>query len=157
VHCRIIEAKHPTFLKNPEYYSHKHKQAALCYEVALAVYDSRFVWISCPHKASKHDITIFQEGLKHLIPDRKHAIGDTGYKGEPTAVSTPNRAHDSPAVKKFKGRAHSRQECFNSRLKNFACLAQCFWHTQDDHKLCFVACCMILQYQMENGSPLFAV
>jgi hypothetical protein len=103
VHCRIFEPKHPTFSKNPEYYSHKHKQAALCYEVALAVYNSCLVWISGPHKASKHDITIFREGLKHLIPDGKRAIGDTSYKGEPTAVSTPNRAHDPPDVKKFKG------------------------------------------------------
>jgi hypothetical protein len=134
------------------------KLLCLCYEIAsnCCVWH-HLVWISGPHKASKHDITIFREGLKHIIPAGKCTIGDTGYQGEPNAVSTPNRLHDAVAVKRFKGSARSRHECFNSRLKNFACLSQTFWHTPDDHKQCFVACCVILQYQMENGSPLFDV
>jgi hypothetical protein len=48
-------------------------------------------------------------------------------------------------------------ETFNSRLKNFHCLDDRFRHGIDKHKICFEAICVIVQYQLENGSPLFDV
>ena len=47
--------------KNPAWYSHKFKQAAVDYEIAISIFTQQVVWISGPHKGSRHDITIFRE------------------------------------------------------------------------------------------------
>jgi hypothetical protein len=180
--------------KNPAWYSHKFKQAAVDYEIGISIFTQQVVWISGPHKGSRHDITIFREeeeegkedeedqdeeegedglpplgneavvevedqhhgGLKTRMPAGKYAIGDKGYRGEPGMISTPN-SHDPPEVRKFKGRARARQETFNARIKTFACLEKRFHHGLSKQKITFEAVCVIVQYQMENGSPLFQV
>jgi len=157
VHCSTYEPKHPTYSKNPEFYSHKFKKAALGYEIGLSIYASKVLWMNGPFLASKHDITIFcQAGLKNAIPHGKQIIADNGYAGEAAIVSTPN-SHDPLPLREFKRRVRSRHETFNARLKNFKCLAECFRHGTDKHKIVFEAVGVICQYQMENGSPLFDV
>ena len=108
--------------------------------------------------ASTHDITIFRQkdGLKSKIPTGKRAIGDSGYKGEPETVSVRNSL-DSYAVKKFKSRARARHENFNGRIKNFKILDERFCHGIEKHQVVFEAVCVITQYELENGSPLFDV
>ena len=54
-------------------------------------------------------------------------------------------------------RARARHETFNSRIKNFGCLEQRFRHGMEKHRICFEAVCVIVQYQMDNGAPLFDV
>jgi hypothetical protein len=195
--------------KNPAWYSHKFKQAAVDYEIAISIFTQQVVWISGPHKGSRHDITTFREeedgkededhllsdeeqdeeqdeeegedglpplgneavvevvedqdeehhgagGLKARMPAGKYAIGDKGYRGEPGMISTPN-SHDPPEVRLFKGRARARQETFNARIKTFACLEKRYHHGLEKQKITFEAVCVIVQYQMENGSPLFQV
>jgi len=83
-------------------------------------------------------------------------IGDNGYRGERGVVSTPN-AHDPEELRKFKSRARARHESFNGRIKNFRCLDVRFRHGIAKHKMVFEAVCVIVQYQLENGSPLFDV
>ena len=156
VHCKVYEPKHPLYSKNKACYSHKFKQAGLTYELALSVYLNRLVWMRGPGKASKHDITVFREKLLKKIPPGKRVIGDNGYRGEKEKVSTPNR-HDSPELRKFKSRARSRQEAFNSRIKSFGCLSETFRHGVKKHRRCFEAVCVIAQHQLEFGSPLFDV
>jgi hypothetical protein len=107
-----------------------------------------------PFKAGKDDVSIFKEGLIALIPDGKMAIADNGYVGVKDIIATPNR-HDEPAVRKFKGRARARQESFNVRIKNYKVLATNFRQGEDKHEIVFEATCVICQYQLENGSPLF--
>jgi hypothetical protein len=156
VHCRIQEPKHPALSKNPEYFSHKFKQAALNYELGIAIYDNKLVWMNGPFPAGRHDINIFRtEGLKEKIPVGKLVIGDNGYRGEAAIISTPN-SHDPPEVRQFKSRARARHETFNSRIKNFGCLDQRFRHGVENHKIAFEAVCVICQYQIEI-SPLFSV
>ena len=150
------EPRHPTLSKNPKYYSHKSGQAGLDYELGISVHDSRLVWMSAPYKASVHDITIFREQLMAKIPAGKKVIGDKGYRGEKAVISTPN-SHDPHDVRRFKSRARARHESFNAKIKNFACLDVRFRHGIDNHRICFEAVCVIVQYQLENGSPLFDV
>lgn len=156
VHCTTNEPIHPTLAKNPKFYSHKHNQAALTYELGVSVYENKLVWIKGPKPASKHDITVFREGLMHKIPSGKRAIGDNGYRGEPNTISTP-RSRDPKELRRFKSRARARHESFNGRIKNFKCLAERFRHGVHKHQICFEAVCVIVQYQLENGSPLFDV
>lgn len=147
---------HPLYSKNPAYYSHKFNQAGLGYELGVSVYENKLLWMKGPKEASRHDLTTYREELKNKIPGGKRAIGDTGYRGEPTTISAPNR-HDQEELRKFKSRARLRHETFNGRLKNFHCLAERFRHGIDKHHICFEAICVIVQYQLENGSSLFDV
>lgn len=156
VHCRINEPKHPTLSKNPAYFSHKFNQAGVDYELAVSIYENQLVWMDGPFPAGKHDIKVFRNGLKGKIPAGKKVIADNGYRGEKEVISTPN-AHDPKDVKRFKSRARSRQESFNARLKTFRCLDVRFRNGIAKHKVVFEAICVICQYQLENGSPLFDV
>jgi hypothetical protein len=105
-----------------------------------------------------HDLTIFRaaNGLKEMIPQGKRVIADNGYTStqEQGILSTPN-SHDIREVRKFKSRARARHESFNGKVKNFRCLAEQFRHGVPNHKIVFEAVCIIVQYQLENGSPLF--
>ena len=155
VHCRVYEPQHPTKSKDPSFYSHKFKQSGLNYELGISVFDNALVWMNGPFKASRHDITIFRRGgLQDLVPEGNRIIGDHDYIGEPNLISTPN-SHDPAALRKFKSRARARHESFNGRIKNFKCLDERFRHGLNKHKIVFEAVCVICQYQMENGSPLF--
>jgi len=94
IHCRIEEPMHPTKSKDKSYYSHKFNQAGLAYELGIAAYENRLVWVNGPFRASRHDVTILRRcGLKDKIPEGHKVIGDNGYVGEKLVVSTPN-AHD---------------------------------------------------------------
>ena len=159
VHCRLNEPKHPTKSKNPGFYSHKFHQAALDYELAVSIFENKLVWMNGPFPSGKHDINVFRErgGLKEKIPPGKKVIGDNGYRGEPGIISTPNNRHDTLEVRKFKSRARARHESFNARIKIFQCLNARFRHGIEKHQICFEAVCVICQYQLENGSPLFDV
>ena len=76
IHCRIYEPKHATESKNPKFYSHKFKQAALNYELALDLWESRLVWMNGPQPAGTHDITVFRSKLLGKTPAGKKGIGD---------------------------------------------------------------------------------
>ena len=56
-HCRVEEPMHPSWSKNPQYYSHKFKKAALNYEIALSVFENRVVWVNGPYPGATNDIT----------------------------------------------------------------------------------------------------
>ncbi|KAI2500860.1 hypothetical protein MHU86_13580 [Fragilaria crotonensis] len=157
VHCRTNEIMHPTLARNKKLYSHKFNQAGFAYELALSLTDNSLVWMNGPFLGSKHDVTIFRDdGLKVNTTLGKKGIADQGYRGEKAILCTPN-SHDSTELRNFKSRARARHETFNSRIKNFACLDQRFRHGMEKHKICFEAVCVIVQYQLENGAPLFDV
>jgi hypothetical protein len=154
-HCRINEPRREPSAK---WYSKKFSQAGVSYELGIAIHANQLVWINGPFPASEHDITIYRKdgGLKSKIPEGKRLVGDEGYKGESETISTRNKL-DSVAVKTFKRRARARHETFNGRLKNFKILAERFRHGVVKHKTAFEAVCVMVQYEMENGHPMFAV
>ena len=156
VHFRSQEPKHPTLSKNRAYYSHKGNGPGLTYQLALDIWRSRIVQMQGPYPASTHDITIFRNGLKQQTPFGKRGIGDNGYRGEREILSLPN-SHDHPELRKFKSRARARQESLNTRIQNFNILKDRFRHNIKKHKIVFEAVCVIVQYQFDNGSPLFEV
>ena len=83
------------------------------------------------------------QGYKTSRPDEK-------------MLALPNH-RDSKDLYNFKSRARLRQETFNGRLKFFDVLNQTFRHGFDKHKLAMEAVCVIVQYQMDNGRPIFDV
>lgn len=170
VHCKTYEAR-----KNPtkDVYSHKSAGPALAYELGIAIYESKLVWISGPFPASVHDISIFrnnkprmfpdeddpeqQVSLKSKIPEGKMAVGDSGYKGEAPGKISINREKDSKEVRDFKHRVRARHESFNSRIKVFKILDERFRHGKEKHQIAFESVCVLCQFDMENGHPLMEV
>jgi hypothetical protein len=115
------------------------------------------VWINGPFPAGENDISIFKgRGLYEMIPDGHWAIADSGYRGVPTKIRTSSSL-DKEAVRELKSRAKARHETFNGRLKNFSVLSSRWRHDIALHGIVFDAVCVICQYQLENGSPLFDV
>lgn len=162
VHCKIME---PRTDPSTKWYSQKSNGAGLSYELGIAIHHNQLCWINGPFPAGTNDMAIFKQpdGLMTRMPQGKRAIADQGYVGEPWMLSTRNPL-DSAPLKQFKSRAKGRHESFNSRLKWFNILSHEFRgkdspssNKLDKHKRVFGACCILVQYEMENGRPLFEV
>jgi len=157
-HCWITKPRHPEWSQDSRYYSHKFGKAGVGYELGIAVATSRLVWMNGPYPAGDSDLRIFKrKGLKEKLTEaNKRGIADSGYPGYPTLLSTPN-SHDSKEVKRFKSRALKRHENFNGMTKTFDCLSGRFRHGSKRFATCFEAVCVVCQYQLENGHPLYDV
>ena len=115
-----------------KWYDHKTYSCGLKYEFALAIRRNKLVWMRGPFPAGKlHDLTVFRGGSKKQgkknwdrdslyfkLPQGMKAIGDSGYNGFPSKVTTSHGSH-SKEFCQFIARAKDRQESFNSRLKAF--------------------------------------
>jgi hypothetical protein len=170
IDCRLWEdhQSHATLTVDPDFCSHKSKSAAFRYEVALAIWKNQIIHVRGPFKAGKwNDGKIFSEDgvdyngtfthcLKSIVPDGNKGVADGGYTGHGEQLTTPNR-YDPEPLRKFKRRAKARQETLNSRLKSFRILDSRFRHGLKWHKVAFEAVCVVVQYEMENGHPLFDV
>ena len=166
------EDKHPTLPRDNSACSHKMNHGAVKYEVTLAVQRAKCVHIAGPFKGGIHDMEMFRQGgLKEKllslnrtirgVRQVKLCLGDGIYHSkvdprENELFSIPNR-YDSKELNNFKSRGRLRHETLNSRLKFFNALALPFRHGFNDHKFVFEAIVVIVQYQMDNGSPIFAV
>ena len=77
-------------------------------------------------------------------------------KEESNFFSFPDRL-ESKELHSFKTRARLRHETFNGRIKMFGILQNRFRYGFDMHIFAFEAVVVTVQYQMDNGSPIFAV
>lgn len=128
----------------------------MVYEICVDINNSKIVWINGPFKASVSDLAVSRmpDGILTKIPEGKKVIGDKAYRGEPDKFSTPN-PHDSKNVKAFKGRVRARHESVNKRIKDFKVIDGPFRSSHVHHKIAFEAVCILVQYDLENGFPLF--
>ena len=153
------EPKHPTLPIDTKYASHKFLSAGFRYEIALSVRTGKCVWISGPHKAGKHDMTVFREGLKQMIQPGDVVIADRGYqtsRADESFMSTPN-GQDSIEVARFKTLVRSRHETYNGRIKMYASMENCWKHGIEKHRWAFLAVATTVQYHLEEGNGLFEV
>jgi hypothetical protein len=157
-HCWLEEPQHPEWSQDTSFYSHKFNKAGVNYELGILLWESRLVWMKGPTRAGSNDITNFVSGglRDALLQMGKKAIGDGGYSGHQKAISTPNR-HDQRNVAKFKSRALKRHEKFNGMIKAFDSLSGRFRHSVSRFATCFEAVCVVCQYQLEHGRPLYTV
>jgi hypothetical protein len=159
---KIWERKHPLVNVDRAQWSKKFNHGAAKYQVALSVFGAKCVHIAGPYRGGKHDLEVFrQSGLKEkLAHNKKLALVDRGYRtarqDEQGMFSFPDNV-DSKQLNNFKSRGRLRQETFNGRLKFFGCLSNTFRHGFDNHKFVFEAIVVIVQYQMDNGSEIYAV
>ena len=141
--------------------SHKFHHAALKYEIGVAIYENKIVWVNGPFPGGRHDLTIFREdGLKDRMPNGKIAIVDRGYNtSKPDEVNTLARPQigDDPEMHRFMSWVRCRTETVMGRLKNFACLSGTFRHGEEKHEWSFKACAVLVQYQIDHGAYLYEV
>lgn len=156
------ERKHPELPIDPGMMSEKFRKAGWKYEIALSIWEPKVVWLYGPHRGGKHDMTIFRERLKNKMSALagKLVNADLGYRtsqpDEMGMVAYPNSLDDA-ALKQFKSRIRCRQETFNGRLTFFKILQDTFRHSEDQHRMAMEAVCVTVQYQMDNGSPIYEV
>lgn len=159
VQFRINE---PRTTPSARWCSYKFKSAGLAYEIAIAIHDSKVVWINGPYQAADGDREIYVSKLKKKMPQGKKAVVDRGYRGTELGDQTLSYRNslDTDAVKAFKRRVRARHENFNARVKAFKIMDSAFRAKTDrmaKHKAAFEAVCVLCQYDMENGHPLFDV
>ena len=156
---RCWERKTATLNIDKSFCSVKFKHAALKYLVGVSVHEPKCVWIYGPSRGGEHDMTMMQKsGILKKVKKGKLVIVDRGFikKKEKDKLSWPNPM-DSKEVNNFKSRARLRHETFNGRLKEFGILYETFRHDYGLHQFAFEAVVVIVQYQMDNGSPIFSV
>jgi hypothetical protein len=165
------------FRCNPDskWWSHKSNSPGVSFEVATDPVDCHIRWVNRPEPASTHNLTFLCGGKKgkekkweksslyfNLPKKGLRLVGDSAYKGQPDKVSTTNDAHD-PVTKEFFAWMKLMQETVFKRLKDFKVMRGPFRHGQgtkdklEKIKLCFEACLVLVQYDIENGHPLFQV
>lgn len=150
------------------YFSKKSNGAGLKYEIVMDITKAKCLSIVGPNKASEHDMTVFCKSTKEkmkCMPKGKMLIADSIFKAGRKAhqrdkvgmFSIPSSTDDAK-LKRFKSRARARHESFNGRLKCFSCLAQSYRGTDEaKHGAAFRAIAIIVQYQMDLGSPIFEI
>jgi len=168
VDCKIWEKRSHYHLNiDSGLCSHKMSHAALKYEIVMDISRAKCMSI-VQAKAGEHDMNVFRMSTKDkmlMMPSSKKLIADSIYRkgrkpeqqNEATMFSIPSSLDDLE-LKRFKSRARARHESFNGRLKFFAFLRDGYRGTCFDlHKEAFTAICVIVQYQMDNGTPIFDV
>lgn len=143
--------------------SFKSAHGALRYLIGLSIWDSSCVFVHGPVKPGEvNDLDHWRLALKDRMVQLpgKLTVADKGYQtSEPDEVglfSIPN-PRDPAELHEFKVRVRQRHETFNGRMKKFKILQDTFRFPLAKHKHVFQSVCVIVQYQMESGSPLFDV
>ena len=162
VDFRLWERKHPDFNIDKGACSHKFKACAAKYLLALSLTESSCVFMSGPYPGGVSDRLMMEKsGLQDLLlQHNKVAMLDRGFhtkdKLHRATHAYPDEI-DPPDLHNFKSRARLRHETFNRRLRHFSLLLNTFTHGFENHQHAFEAVVVIVQYQMENGSPLFCI
>ncbi len=156
------EAQDPEYPYDTKNMSHKFRKCGAKYIIALSTFRPKCVFIAGPFKGGKHDIDCFRaSGLMQKLKDNgKVCIADRGFRSK-IASERKHFAYpepmDSQQLNNFKSRARCRQETFNRRLKHFECLSATWTHGFEKHGIAMRAVAVLVQYQMDNGSPIYAV
>jgi hypothetical protein len=160
---RVWEIKNAIFTVDRKQFSKKFAHGALKYMLVVAVHHQKCIHIYGPCRGGESDKTMLEDsGVLNLIREGKLALVDRGYINvqNKEKLAWPN-PHHTPEANNFQSRARLRHETFNGRLKFFGSLNQTFRHGQghlfEKHKLVLEAVAVTVQYQLDNGSPLFEV
>ena len=154
----VNKSKTERYNINQKACSHKFKHGALKYIIVLSPWRGKCVFLSTAYRGGESDKNIYKEELHSLIPPGKYLICDRGFVSQDDKEGEVLRrinTTDSKKLQKMKARALARHETFNGRLKFFKILRDYFHHRPKNHCSAFEAVCVIVQYQIDNGHPLF--
>jgi len=163
VDFKLWERKHKLYPYDSTAMSHKFKSCAAKYIIALSVYEPKCVFIEGPFRGGKPDLDMFREcGLmQKMIDNEKVCIADRGFRSkipkEQKCFALPDFMDAGKELYNTKSRARLRQETWNGRLKHFGALSQTFTNGFVKHGIVLRAVAVLVQYQMDNGSPIYSV
>jgi hypothetical protein len=162
VDFKLWERQHPDFPIDRKAMSHKFKSCGAKYIIVLSVYKPKCVFIEGPFAGGVHDLNMFKESglMKKMKDNGKVCIANRGFRSkhahERKRFAYPDYM-DSKELNNFKSRARLQQETYNRRLKHFQALSSTFTNGFVKHGIALRAVAVIVQYQMDNGSPIFCV
>jgi hypothetical protein len=163
VDFKMWEKQHPIYPTDTKAMSHKFHSCGAKYIIALSVFQPKCLFIEGPFIGGKNDLDMFRDsGLMQKMKDNgKVCIADRGFRcskkiEEHKHFAFPDNM-DSKALSNFKSRARCRQESYNRRLKHFECLSTTFKNGFEKHGIALRAVAVMVQYQMDNGSPIYCV
>lgn len=167
IDCKTTEKKHPEYNLDTKMYSKKFNHGGVKYEIILSVNKDKCMPVSKVFKAGKPDMDVFRETSKEKVKEiqrhskrHKMLIGDSKYRKGPNHADekdmfAPPNSIDPKVLAAYKSRVRCRHESFNGRIKNFGMASGCFRGSIATHEIAFHAIVVIVQYQMDNGSPIF--
>jgi hypothetical protein len=137
------------------FYCAKAKASGLRHEVAVCIRADVIVWVAGPYLPGLiNDLSIFRDGLIHMLGEGERVEADAGYIGEcPNKVKVPKNhaVAVDPERAAMKCRLGRRQETVNRRLKVFKSLSTTFRHSTEQHSICFRASTVLLQLAFDSG------
>ena len=160
VDFKMWEKQHKKFPYDSKAMSHKFRKCGAKYIIAISVFRRQAVLIAGPFKGGVADLDMFTKSglMARLKENGKVAIVDRGFRtkfaDELKHFSYPDYM-DSSELHNFKSRVRLRQETFNGRLKFFQALDTTFKNGFLKHGIALRAVATIVQYQMDNGSPIY--
>ena len=149
------------------FFTQKHNHAGLKYELIMHPTKPQCMSIVGPTKAGTHGMEVFwvkSKGKMKSMPGKMliaDSIFEAGKKPEHQdevgMIVLPSSA-DPEELRRCKSRARARHKSVNGRLKFFLFLRDHYRGVDiDKHGSAFKAICVIVQYQMENGSPILSI
>jgi DDE superfamily endonuclease len=163
-HAPTNEPRDPNVRRNPKNFSYKHNVAGLTYQIVLSLWTQEIWYADTGNPASTHDMTAIRKEFVAMVPDGCRVVADSAYGGkteEEKRIFSVENNLDCEEMKELKARAKSRHESINSRLKVYKCMRTKGRHGVEKHKKCFSACLVLLQYAIEDpspvGEPLFTI
>jgi DDE superfamily endonuclease len=163
VDFKLWERQHKLYPFDAKAMSHKFKKCAAKYIIALSVYEPKCVFIEGPFRGGKPDLDMFRESglMQKMMDNGKVCIADRGFRSaivqEQKCFALPDFMDAGRELYNTKSRARLRQETWNGRLKHFGVLSQTFTHGFVKHGTALRAVAVLVQYQMDNGSPIYCV
>jgi DDE superfamily endonuclease len=162
VDFKLWERQHPDYPIDTKAMSHKFKSCGAKYIIALSVFEPKCLFIEGPFRGGKGDLDMFRESglMEKMKANGKVCIADRGFRSklaEERKVFALPDFMDSKQLSNFKSRARCRQETYNRRLKHFECLSITFTNGFAKHSIALRAVAVMVQYQMDNGSPIYFV
>jgi hypothetical protein len=162
VDFKMWEKKHDIYPIDTKAMSHKFKSCGAKYIIALSVFRPKCLFIEGPFIGGKGDLDMFRDSglMQKMKENGKVCIADRGFRSK----YAEERKHfalpdfmDSKPLSNFKSRARCRHETYNRRLKHFECLSITFTNGFVKHGIALRAVAVMVQYQMDNGSPIYCV
>lgn len=155
VHFLTTES-HPFWRGN---YSHKFNGPGYTYEIALGIQSGDIVNVHGPFRAARPDSRLFESDLRARLFHGERCMGDYHYRKNLPEYFVQLPA-DNPELGRMSADVQARHETVNERIRNFNILSHRFRHSNkgDDyvrHSAAFRAVAVIVQLEIENGSPLF--
>ena len=147
---------------DPKNTSHKFRACGAKCVVALSIHEPKCVFVEGPFRGGLGDLDMFKESglMRKLKKSSKMCIADGGFcskLAEECKMFALADKTDSKELNNFKSRARLQQETHNGHLKDFDALSETWKLSWEKHGIALRAVTVMVQCQMDNGSPIYCV